>query len=297
MAVQDRRRDNIISITYEPQEEFTDHSNKEPMILTIVSNGTYQFELNGHDYEKQAPFIMCLTKQDKIKIHNKQGYCSAASFSFSPIFINSALTEEALEENQFDRIEDLHDRNLMLMFRNHQDGFDGLIMLDYFSAMKVNEWIGIMGSESLSQSDVMWTCRIRRYLLQVLYLLEDSYYELQNGKSKQKDFVNTVMEYIHTHYNQGIILKDLCEYANVNRTTLNAAFKKKTGVTVMRYLADYRIKMAKTTLEHTNLKLSEIAVCCGYNYETYFMQQFMKKEGLTPSEYREKKFKKRSKTE
>lgn len=51
MAVQDRRRDNIISITYEPQEEFTDHSNKEPMILTIVSNGTYQLLRTEHVFD------------------------------------------------------------------------------------------------------------------------------------------------------------------------------------------------------------------------------------------------------
>ncbi len=289
MSVKDRRGDRIIPITYEPQEEFKDNSQKESMILTVVSNGSYEFELNNNRYKKQAPFILCLTNKDKIELKSKEGYCSAASFSFSPLFINSALTEEALEKNSFNHIEDMHDSNLMLMFRYHMEDFDGLIMLDYFSSLKVNEWVGIMGSETLSQSDGMWTCRIRRYLLQLLYLLEDSYYELKNGQKEQKDTVEIVMEFIHTHYHQGILLQDLCQYANVNRTTLNEAFKKRTGVTVMHYLADYRIKMAKTTLTHTNLKLSEIAVCCGYNYETYFMQQFSKKVGLTPSEYREKK--------
>lgn len=59
-------------------------------------------------------------------------------------------------------------------------------------------------------------------------------------------------------------------------------------MTIIQYLNNYRTKMAEEALRHTNLNLSEIAVCCGYNYEAYFIKTFTEKTGLTPTEYRKK---------
>ncbi|MBD5459096.1 MAG: helix-turn-helix transcriptional regulator [Lachnospiraceae bacterium] len=54
----------------------------------------------------------------------------------------------------------------------------------------------------------------------------------------------------------------------------------------IQYLNHYRSKMAEDALRHTNLTLSEIAICCGYNYESYFIKVFTEKHGITPTEYR-----------
>lgn len=39
-------------------------------------------------------------------------------------------------------------------------------------------------------------------------------------------------------------------------------------------------------LSHTNMRIQEIAVQCGYNNENHFMRQFKEKTGLTASDYR-----------
>ena len=57
---------------------------------------------------------------------------------------------------------------------------------------------------------------------------------------------------------------------------------------IIQYLNNYHIKMVAKSLIHTNLKLSESAVCCGYNYESYFVKKFTEKQGITPNEYRKK---------
>ena len=57
-------------------------------------------------------------------------------------------------------------------------------------------------------------------------------------------------------------------------------------MTIIQYLNNYRTKMAEDALRHTNLNLSEIAVCCGYNYESYFIKTFTEKHGISPTEYR-----------
>ena len=42
-------------------------------------------------------------------------------------------------------------------------------------------------AQCLSQSDGKWACRIRRYLLQILYLLEDEFQMSYDGKSQRNN--------------------------------------------------------------------------------------------------------------
>lgn len=145
-----------------------------------------------------------------------------------------------------------------------------------------------MGAESLTQSDWAWTCRIRRYLLQIIYLLDDIYmeqwHEQQEGKLSP---VDKVLNYIHANYSSCIELSDVCNIAGINRTKLNQDFKDRTGTTVIKYLNNYRINLAKQSLIHTELKLDELSEALGYRYSSYFITQFTKTVGMTPSKYRE----------
>ena len=144
-----------------------------------------------------------------------------------------------------------------------------------------------MGAERLTQSDWSWTCRIRRYLLQTIYLLDDIYmekwHEQQNGIGSP---IDKALDYIHTNYSSCIELSDICNVTGVNRTKLNQEFKERTGTTVIKYLNNYRINLAKQSLIHTDLKLDELAEALGYRYSSYFISQFTHIVGVSPSEYR-----------
>lgn len=113
----------------------------------------------------------------------KQTNAAAKTFSFIPSFLNSSLTKEALQENSFENIEDMHDRNLVNIFLLRNNNYTGVLLFDAPAIMQINSWLSIICAECLSQSDGRWTCRIRRYLLQILYLLEEKFilcYEKKN---------------------------------------------------------------------------------------------------------------------
>lgn len=221
-------------------------------------------------------------------ILKKQTNAAAKTFSFVPSFLNSSLTKEALQENSFENIEDMHDRNLVNIFLLRNNNYTGVLLLDAPAIMQINSWLSIICAECLSQSDGRWTCRIRRYLLQILYLLEEKFILCYEKKMSPKYPIDYALEYIHCNYNLGLTLEGINKYVGVNRTTLNENCKRKTGMTIIQYLNHYRITMAQEALKHTNLKLSEIAVCCGYNYESYFVKSFTEKQGISPNEYRKK---------
>lgn len=289
MPTLDRRDHNrLIPITFNGQETFQDIPLQEYVSLIMVSNGEYDFLLNGKKYKKAAPFFLCLSERDELELIQVGNYASAQTFSFSPLFLNSSLTNEALSQNTFSKIEDTHDRNLINMFRIHDDVFQGIVEIDTHSFLQIREWFSIIGGETSMQSDWMWTCRIRRYLLQILFLLEDVYVDKLRNPDKEKGIAQKAMEYIHTNYNKCIGVQDICDYIGTNRTTLNQKFKEEFSCTAMQYLSRYRIKMAQTALVHTNLTIEEIAACCGYQYESYFVKAYQKNTGESPTEYRKR---------
>ncbi len=71
---------------------------------------------------------MLLSFLDYVKLI-EQNHLSAKSFSFNPIFVNSAPTFDALRENLFTELEDEHDRNMLNMFLQRDDKYKGWLDL------------------------------------------------------------------------------------------------------------------------------------------------------------------------
>jgi AraC-like DNA-binding protein len=187
-------------------------------------------------------------------------------------------------------MEDEHDRNMMNLFLKRDEYYDGILELSAKTYLRILEWMAIIGTEVYAQSDGYWTCRIRRYLLQILYLIEDIRMENRDPQNvqKEKSMVDILLEYIHINYSEDISLDLLCRLVHTNRTTLNRKFRERTGYSAMEYLLRHRLKLACESLVHTNLSLAELSEAIGFKYDTYFIRQFTAKMGMTPTEYRRK---------
>lgn len=287
MPQNDRYRERIVPIEFESHETFENQPLKERMTIVLITNGEGHFILNNEPITLKSPCIMLLSPYDTIKLAESR-ILSAKSFSFNPRFVNSALTFETLAENKFSQIEDQHDRNMMNLFLSRNDIYKGYVTLPANTYLRLSEWLAIIGTETFSQSDGKWTCRIRRYLLQTLYLIDDiiSSEELLCDKLA-KSPVDICLEYIHVNYPNDISQQTLCDLVHTNRTTLNRKFKEQVGMTSIGYLLHYRIKIACEALSHTNLSIAEISEATGFQYDTYFIRQFTNKVGVTPTAYRE----------
>ena len=289
MPQSDRHRPRVVPIEFEAHETFENLPLHERVSIVFISNGKASFILNEKAVTLAAPCILMISQNDNLKLvedHNM----AAKSFSFNPIFLNSALTFERLQKNDFTEMEDEHDRNMMNLFLNRDEYYDGTLELSAKTYLRILEWLAIMGTEVYAQSDGYWTCRIRRYLLQTLYLIDDIYLERRNPQTAKrgKSQVNILLEYIHINYSEDMSLDTLCKLIHTNRTTLNRKFKAQVGYTAMEYLLHHRLKLACESLVHTNLSLAEISEAIGFRYDTYFIKQFTAKIGMSPTEYRRK---------
>lgn len=287
MPQNDRHRTRIVPIEFEAHESFEALPLAERVSIVLITNGKASLYLNGEAVTLTAPCVMLLSQYDTVRLIESTRL-AAKSFSFHPVFINSSLTFERLKDNDFFELEDEHDRNMMNLFLRRDEYYDGTIDLPARTYLKISEWLAVMGTEVYAQSDGYWTCRIRRYLLQILYLLDDIYMDRKtlHTVKREKSPVDILLEYIHVNYSNEISLGGLCELVHINRTSLNRKFKEQVGYTAMEYLLRYRIKIACDALSHTNLSLAEIAEAVGFQYDTYFIKQFTAKMGQSPTEYR-----------
>ena len=73
----------------------------------------------------------------------------------------------------------------------------------------------------------------------------------------------------------------------VSQRYLSDTLKKQTGKTSMEHLHLYLIDEAKNILLNPNKTVSEVAYQLGFEYPPYFSRLFKKKEGISPTEYRE----------
>lgn len=72
----------------------------------------------------------------------------------------------------------------------------------------------------------------------------------------------------------------------LSTTYFQKLYKKKFGCTFGQDVMTGRLEHAKHLLLTSHYSVKEIAMLCGYNSETFFMKQFKKKLGITPSQYR-----------
>lgn len=66
-----------------------------------------------------------------------------------------------------------------------------------------------------------------------------------------------------------------------HRSALSRLFHRQAGVTLMNYLTRIRLQEAKALLVHTDAKVAEIAIKCGFRDTTYFCRWLRKNTGQT----------------
>lgn len=97
--------------------------------------------------------------------------------------------------------------------------------------------------------------------------------------------------YMQEHYGDcSLSLKRVADAVGTHPNYLTQIFRKQEGLSCMQYLAKLRMEKAKELLNHTNLKISEIAERVGYENPLYFSSYFKKWVGISPSDFKVGRF-------
>lgn len=133
--------------------------------------------------------------------------------------------------------------------------------------------------------------------LSTLLKYANRFYERQflNRKELSNDLLEQFNQQLEEYFESGELqekgipsIEQLASKMSVSQRYLSDTLKKETGKTTTEHLQLYLIDEAKNILLKPNKSISEIAYELGFEYPQYFSRLFKKKEGLSPSEYREK---------
>lgn len=112
-----------------------------------------------------------------------------------------------------------------------------------------------------------------------------------SSKNHHEHICAATIEYIHRHYQEATLcLNDIAEHVNVSPAYLSALFKKTQKENISDIITNIRIDAACQQLGSSTASLKEISCRVGYANQYYFSSCFKKKIGMTPSAYREMKW-------
>ena len=102
-----------------------------------------------------------------------------------------------------------------------------------------------------------------------------------------RDTGDRILEYVERHYREDIGVNTVAYRFDLTPSYVSSLFKKRTGTTFVRYLAELRIREAGDLLLHQpELPLREVSARVGYPNPRYFSKMFRRYAGVYPSEYR-----------
>ncbi|MBI1170560.1 helix-turn-helix domain-containing protein [bacterium] len=79
---------------------------------------------------------------------------------------------------------------------------------------------------------------------------------------------------------------DACAaHLNLSRRQIERLFAAHLGVTPVRYMNDLRLARGRALLAETDMKVTEVAVACGFASASHFSKSFRKKYGLSPHRF------------
>ncbi|MEG1742236.1 MAG: helix-turn-helix transcriptional regulator, partial [Acetivibrio sp.] len=93
---------------------------------------------------------------------------------------------------------------------------------------------------------------------------------------------------VSKNYNKKINLTWVAQKIHVNASYLSTLFKKEMGISFTNYLCQLRLEHSEELLRDTNLSVTDIALCVGFEGQSYFTKMFKVRNGITPGQYRKK---------
>ena len=103
-----------------------------------------------------------------------------------------------------------------------------------------------------------------------------------------ENLVIRAIEYMRRNLSAKITIEMIAENFHISIATLGRYFKAVVNQTPMQYLQMMRVEKAKQLLSTTNDTIVNISLDCGFFDSSHFEKFFMKREGITPSLYRER---------
>ena len=139
-----------------------------------------------------------------------------------------------------------------------------------------------------TQPDVEFQTRslLGEIWLLLLSVIQEADHSVYRSAAKNQDRILTMMSFIQENYAEKLTLEQIADAASISTRECLRCFRESIHQSPTDYLIAYRVQVAKRLLETTYLSITEIALRCGFNSNSYFTKIFHRSCGKTPNAYR-----------
>jgi len=125
----------------------------------------------------------------------------------------------------------------------------------------------------------------------LLYMIDRSIQERHtlSAKSRQVGMASRMKNFIEQHATEAFTITDVAKYVDLSVSRAVHLFKETYDQTIIDYTIMVRLSIACERIEHSTLKLEQIAELSGFQSYSYFHRTFRSRLGLSPQQYRDQK--------
>ncbi|MFL6274418.1 MAG: helix-turn-helix transcriptional regulator [Blastocatellia bacterium] len=98
--------------------------------------------------------------------------------------------------------------------------------------------------------------------------------------------IQKVIEFFAANLHRQIHMAEISNVVGLSPSRLHDLFKAELGMPPMQYLKTLRMEKACVLLQDPAMKIKQVQLAIGYQDQRYFLRDFKKQFGLTPSQYR-----------
>ncbi len=109
---------------------------------------------------------------------------------------------------------------------------------------------------------------------------------ISDESRRDMDVINALVANIQQHYSRPLTLEGLAKSVYMSPSYVSYLFKRKMGVTLSKYISDYRMEQAAQLLTNTSKSITDISQMVGYDNISYFGYIFKARYGMPPAKYR-----------
>lgn len=100
------------------------------------------------------------------------------------------------------------------------------------------------------------------------------------------------LDYIYDHLNEHIIISDIAEHVGISESQLRRDFQTYLSITPSAFINEKKIEFAGNKLVYSDISYVDLANDLGFASHSHFIKIFKQYTGMTPAEYRNKKYRK-----
>ena len=243
------------------------HTGAHQMIF--VRRGEPILCVNGVRYTASAPCVLFISRLEQHSLQLSSGEYERCTVNFDPEVLPSG-----------------EEQRLLSVFTHRPEQFCHILRMDEQTALRLTQFLS-MACEEFARADGAFPRAVDDLVRCALLLLMRTNEEFfPDDAAGHAALIVAVRQTIEKNLCAELSLSELGQRFHLNPYYLAHRFKAVTGYSVKNYQLRCRVAAARTLLETSDLRVTEICERVGFSDVSSLSRYFRREVGVTPTAYR-----------